>query len=46
MGTGLDHTFIMHFDELMCDMCDDLCEYIYIVDCIWNTRVLRGLENK
>ena len=36
----------MHFDELMCDMCDDLCEYMYMVDCIWNIRVrkhnLRG----
>ena len=47
MGMGLDHAFIVHFDELMCD---DLCEYIYMVDCIWNTRVrkhyLRGSENK
>ena len=50
MGTGLDHAFIVNFDELMCYMCDDICEYIYMVDFIWNTRVrkhnLRGLENK
>ena len=50
MGPCLDHTFIVHFNELICDMCDDLCEYIYMVDCIWNTRVrklnLRGSKNK
>ena len=27
MGKGLDHAFIVHFDELMFVMCDDLCEY-------------------
>ena len=26
MGKGLDHASIVRFDELMCDMCDDLCE--------------------
>ena len=26
MGLGLDHAFIVHFDDLMCDMCDDLHE--------------------
>ena len=50
MGLGLDHAFIMHFNELMCDMCDGLCEYIYIVNCIWNTKVrkhnLKRSENK
>ena len=50
MSTGLYHAIIVHFDELMCDMCDDLCEYIYMVDCIWNTRVikhnLRGSKTK
>ena len=41
MGTGLDHAFIVHFDKVMCDMCDDLCEYIYMVD-VYGTL---GLEN-
>ena len=27
MGMGFDHAFIVHFYELMCDMCDDLCEH-------------------
>ena len=27
MGTRLDHASIVNFDELMCDVCDDLCEH-------------------
>ena len=32
MGTGLDHAFTVHFDEInMCDMCD-AC--LYCMKCI------------
>ena len=27
MGMCLHCAFIAHFDELMCDMCDELCEH-------------------
>ena len=44
MGTGLDHAFIVHFDKLICVICYMiLCcilnKSLYMVDCIWNTRV-------
>ena len=39
MGTGLDHVFIVHFDELMCDM----CEYIYMVD-VFGTLGLKNIN--
>ena len=42
-GTGLDHAFIVHFDELY-----DI--YIYMRNGMWNSRFgkhdLMGLENK
>ena len=30
------------FDELMCDMCDDLCENIYMVD-VFGTQGLKNI---
>ena len=44
MGTGLDHAFIVHFDKLICVtccmiLCCILYKSLYLVDCIWNTRV-------
>ena len=27
-GTSLDHSFIVHFDELMCDVCLNCMKYI------------------
>ena len=47
---GLEHAFVLHFDELIYVMCARMVWNICMMNCIWNNMVekhnLRGSKNR